>query len=1236
MTQQFEARGVLARLKALLIVFGLVLTGLLIGIQVAPVASAATGANFIATGHDLDFHCTYDPVECSYLKIVVDKVRNGSALPVLSIDDGSTLTASLSRAGVTNVVAVNPATASIFNDTAFTSKSGAPLYSAIVVASSSNVTDITPTDSATINARAADFKTFFNAGGGILALSSANMAGYYDFVPISVIDVPVTPPFTVTTQGAAIGLTSEMANCCATHNSFATPAAPLVTLETDATGASEAIGAFGVSIGGGGFTPPTPTVTIDGGATATTRNKMPMLAGTSSAPSGSAVSVVIGGQTLTTTVTDTGTWMVMSAALAEGTYSVAVTVTDSDSAQAGSATQSLTVDSTPPAVTITGGSTKLTNDATPPISGTTDAAAGTDVTVTVAGQTLTTKVTDAGTWTVTPTTLSDGPHAVNATILDPAGNTGSADQTLTVDTSVPKVTIDGGAADLVNDSTPTITGTSTAAVGTTVTVTVGSQSLTTTVAVGGTWAVTSAALTDGPHTVTASVTNPAGTTGKATQTLTVDTTAPLVAIDGGATALTNDSTPSITGTTNAPEGTTVTVTVGAQRLTTTVTAKGTWTVTPTTLTDGVHTVTASITDEAGNVGTTTQAVTVDTRAPSVTVDGGAAVLTSDSTPPISGTSDAAPGTTVLVTVGEQRLTTTVTADGTWTVTPAQLTDGPTSVSVSISDLAGNTGTATQTLTIDTTAPAIAIDGGLTRLTNNPALPITGTTDAAPGTVVTVTVAGQTLTGAVTAAGDWTVTPTALTSGPHPVTVSITDEAGNTGTATQTVTVDTTLPLVTITGGSAVATNDTAATISGTAANVPPGTTVSVAVNDQILTTTVQPDGTWTVTPVALREGQYEITASVVSAAGNTGSASQALTVDTTAPSVAIDGGATLITNDTTPTISGTTDAPAGSAVAVVVAGQTLTTTVSASGTWTVTAAALGDGHYPIVATVTDPAGNAGTATQVLGIDSTVPTLIIKGGATVTTNTKVHVISGSTDAAPGTVVTVTVAGRKLAATVQPNSSWSVTLPSLPDGQYVITASVTGPSGNAATSVQSLTIDTTAPSVVFKGGQRLVTTGSPSVLGGTSNAPPGSKVTVTVGDQTMTTTVQADGTWSVRPHALAAGTYTVKARITDSAGNATTGIQTLVITAPPTPTSSGLTPTTSPTPTTTTATTSTVPVVTTVTPPPAGLAYTGTDIARPLSLAVITIAAGLSLLVFGRRRRRSSSIAVTATNGGGRTH
>ncbi|HGY1020250.1 TPA: retention module-containing protein, partial [Aeromonas salmonicida subsp. masoucida] len=84
------------------------------------------------------------------------------------------------------------------------------------------------------------------------------------------------------------------------------------------------------------------------------------------------------------------------------------------------------------------------------------------------------------------------------------------------------------------------------------------------------------------------------------------------------------------------------------------------------------------------------------------------------------------------------------------------------------------------------------------------------------------------------------------------------------------------------------------------------------------------------------------------------------------------------TNDTTPTLTGTTDAPAGSTVTLLVTDangnqQTLTTTVNPDGTFSVDVVTpLADGSYTVTANVTDPAGNTATATDDGSVDSTAP------------------------------------------------------------------------------------------------------------------------------------------------------------------------------------------------------------------------------------------------------------------------
>lgn len=90
------------------------------------------------------------------------------------------------------------------------------------------------------------------------------------------------------------------------------------------------------------------------------------------------------------------------------------------------------------------------------------------------------------------------------------------------------------------------------------------------------------------------------------------------------------------------------------------------------------------------------------------------------------------------------------------------------------------------------------------------------------------------------------------------------------------------------------------------------------------------------------------------------------------PTLGIDGGPAATTKDTTPTISGVSHAPASSPVSVVVDGQSLSTTVTAGGTWTVTATELTAGRYEVAARVRDADGNGVAATQDLTVEVNPP------------------------------------------------------------------------------------------------------------------------------------------------------------------------------------------------------------------------------------------------------------------------
>jgi hypothetical protein len=253
------------------------------------VASALAGAlaasppalagRLVATGHDADLHCSGGAPQCKYFGTVVTWVRAGApnpALPVLVFDKGSNqvssaLDAALGAGAVPRVV-VDPS-APAFGTTPI----DVGRFSAIVVASDSSCggCDLNPTgtpmDSDAIFGRAGEIARFFNAGGGIVALAGANHGGalgsdnsYYRFVPLPLGGAPVSPPFTLTDVGRAIGLTDDPSsvkspiNCCATHNSFSLPPAgsALRVAETDSKSLAETLVAEGSISGGGIVTKP--------------------------------------------------------------------------------------------------------------------------------------------------------------------------------------------------------------------------------------------------------------------------------------------------------------------------------------------------------------------------------------------------------------------------------------------------------------------------------------------------------------------------------------------------------------------------------------------------------------------------------------------------------------------------------------------------------------------------------------------------------------------------------------------------------------------------------------------------------------------------------------------------------------------------------------------------------------------------------------------------------------------
>ena len=420
----------------------------------------------------------------------------------------------------------------------------------------------------------------------------------------------------------------------------------------------------------------------------------------------------------------------------------------------------------------------------------------------------------------------------------------------------------------------------------------------------------------------------------------------------------------------------------------------------------------------GNVAASTVGP-IDTTPPVITINGGPTAFAGTTTPMLSGTTDAAPASTITIQVGTQKLITTVAPDGTWNATPP---------------------------------PTITISGGAKALTNLVRPTISGTSTGAAGRTVTVAVGGQKLTVVVSPAGAWSVVPATLTEGSHSVAVTVSATSGLKGTSSQTLTVDPIAPAIAIGGGSAMSTLSATPTISGRV-NLPAGSSITVAVDGVAHTVAVSPTLTWSFTSPRLPVGAHAIVVSATDAAGNVGTQKQRLTV---VPVLSIDGGSARLTNDATPTISGTTDAPSGTVVTVKLAGKTLTGTVTEAGTWSVTSESLSSAGYPVVATVRDAAGNVRTAWQNLKIDTIAPSIKIDGGSIATTKSATPTISGRVDVPAGTSISVAVDGVDQHVVVSPTRTWSLTSPHLKAGVHTVVVSATDAAGNVGTQRQRLTV------------------------------------------------------------------------------------------------------------------------------------------------------------------------------------
>ncbi|EPK5395861.1 Ig-like domain-containing protein [Enterobacter hormaechei] len=957
------------------------------------------------------------------------------------------------------------------------------------------------------------------------------------------------------------------------------------------------------------------------------------------------VTITFGGKSYTATVDAEGKWTatVPSADLAglkDGDASVQVSVTNVNGNSA-SAGREYSVDATAPSVTI---NTIATDDilnaseaqSDLAISGTSTAEAGQTVTVSLNGKDYTTTVSANGSWTLNVPAadlagLTDGSVTVTASVSDKAGNPASVDHALTVDVTVPAVTIHTVAGDDVinvaeHNQAQIISGSATgAAAGDKVTVTIGGQTYTTVLDAAGNWSVGVPAnvisgLSDGTVTVSVSVTDAAGNTGSGTHNVTVDTGLPSVSFnaisdDNVLNAVEKGQDLSVSGTSaNLAEGTQVTVTLNGKNYTATTAADGTWSLTVPAadlagLGQASYTLNATATNGVGNSVSNSANLLVDTALPTVTINTvagdnviNAAEVAAGQT--LSGTvANAEAGNTVTVAIGGHSYTATVQNNLSWSVNvPSDvltaLGNGSLSVTATVTNGHGNTGTGEREIAIDANLPGLRVDtvagdDVVNTIEHAQNLIVSGTSDGlAPGTALTVTVNGKDYAATVLADGTWraAIPSTDVSAWPEgTVKISVTGDsaAGNPIIISHDVTVDLATVAISI---NALATDDVInaaekgadLVLSGVTTNVEAGQTVTISLNGRIYTTTVDDSGNWTYTvPSAdlagLKDGDASVQVSVTNVNGNSASAGREYSVDATAPSVTIN---TIATDDilnaseaqSDLAISGTSTAEAGQTVTVSLNGKDYTTTVSANGSWTLNVpaadlAGLSDGSVTVTASVSDKAGNPASADHNLTVDVTVPAVTIHTVAgddviNVAEHNQAQIISGSaTGAAAGDKVTVTIGGQTYTTVLDAAGNWSVGGPAnvisgLSDGTVTVSVSVTDAAGNTGSGTHNVTVDTGLPSVSFNAisddnvlnavekGQDLRVSGTSANLG------EGTVVAVTLNGKNYTATTAADGTWSLTIPAadltgLGQASYTLNATATNGVGNSVSNTANLLV-------------------------------------------------------------------------------------------
>ncbi|HEC6099030.1 TPA: non-fimbrial adhesin SiiE [Salmonella enterica subsp. enterica serovar Virchow] len=723
-----------------------------------------------------------------------------------------------------------------------------------------------------------------------------------------------------------------------------------------------------------------------------------------------------------------------------------------------------------------------------------------------------------------PNTLVDGTYTLRVEATDQAGNIANKDLVFNIDTNiqVPTIALDAGqdtgantADNITNISRPTFTIGNVDPDVIKVVVTIDGHDYNAT-KVGAGWQFTPGnAIPDGSYNITVTVEDKAGNTATSKPLpVVIDTTAEIESVtlvtdsgDSDVDNITKVDKPQFSIVT-ADDITHVRVKIdnAANWIELTKGGDGRWIFNVgSALPDGKHTLLVDVTDIAGNVAQETLQFTIDTtlREPTIVLD--PTHDTGDDTndnltrinKPVFIIGNVDNDVSHIVVHIDGRDYTIENTGGNLTFTPDQpLSDGQHTISVTVTDIAGNTKTSAELqIEIDTQVQidsvTLTTDSGVNdhdNVTNatRPSFEIATSDDV---TSVLVSFDGVNWTPiSKNAAGQWEFTAgSALPDGHYTLHVQATDRAGNTANSTLGFTVDTQID-----GLSVVMLDDAGKDSTDGITNITsprfeisarePLQSVTVILNGKSSTLTQGAGNKWLFTPdTPLVDGTYKIEIVAEDIAGNKISKEVSFTIDTIVsdPSIdlldADDTGESAVDNITSVTkprfVIGNVPADIDTVV-IRINGVSYPVTANGNNLWEFQVpVALNDGVYEAVVVFRDIAGNTSETKLPFTIDTTTSVSVRMEPASDTgssnsdnlTNKQNPKFEGTAEPNAKLVITIVddKSGREVlkhTITVGADGNWSVTPNILPDGMYTINVVATDVAGNTAQTQERFTIDT----------------------------------------------------------------------------------------------------------------------------------------------------------------------------------